>query len=65
MAVVEFAGLFGVEEQSGGVEDSGLPIGFAAGGVDEDVFGGGTFTEGEEVRALPHFSGVDGVWNGG
>ena len=65
VAVVEFTGFEGVEAEGFGVEGAGVPEGFALGGVDEDVLAGGA--EGEEVGALPHFAGVDGVgaWDSG
>ncbi len=60
-AEVELAGSGGVEGEGFGVEVADLPEGLTLGGVDEDVAVG----EREEVGALPHFAGVDGIGGGG
>jgi len=59
-AEIELAGGGGVKAKGLGVEVADLPEGLSPGGEDEDV----AVAQGEEVGALPHFAGVDGVFWG-
>jgi len=56
-AVVENAALLRMEDEFLRIEFANFPDDLASGGIKQNVF----FAEREKVRALPHFTGVDGI----